>query len=262
MISNAIRRSSAPRPIGPCTDMSCIVRGALTGSSDVAAGMRPSVGRTAVVPQHAEGQRNEPPRSEPTPSGVIPVASAAASPPLDPPGVRAGSHGLRVGPWRALSVCQRSPRSGALVRANGIAPTARRFATEGASCGAVISASATTPCVVGEPARSMDSFTVNGTPWNGLVASPRATTASASSAADNASSTSVSVTALTSGFTASMRARCASTTSRLDATRSRMDVPSSKAPSSQSSLSVGARQREDCPPSAAGADTAPPRSRG
>ena len=142
------------------------------------------------MPQHDDGKRSEPPRSEPTPSGVIPAASAAASPPLEPPGVRVGSHGLRVRPRSALSVSQRRPRSGAFVRARGMAPAARRFATAGASSGGTASAIATTPCVVGDPARSIVSLTVNGTPWNGLVGSSRAIAASASSAADRASSAS------------------------------------------------------------------------
>ena len=233
--------------MGPCTDMSCIVSGASRGSSDVAVGMRPSVGRSAAVPQHADGQRSEPPRSEPTPSGVIPVASAAASPPLDPPGVRVGFHGFCVRPRSALSVSQRRPTSGALVRAIGMAPAARRFATAGASSGGTASAIATTPCVVGDPARSMVSLTVIGTPWNGPVGSSRAIAASASSASDSASSASVTVTALTSAFTFSMRSRCASTTSRLETVRSRIAVPSSNALSSQSSLMAAVRRQRRRP---------------
>jgi hypothetical protein len=94
----------------------------------------------------------------------MPVATATASPLLDPPGVRVGSQGLRVAPWRLESVCQRSSRSGRLVRAIGIAPTARNRATAGASSVATSPASARTPRVVGVPARSWFSFTVTGTP--------------------------------------------------------------------------------------------------
>ena len=43
------------------------------------------------------------------------MATAAAAPPLDPPGVRFGSHGLLVKPRRGLSVTQRRPNSGMLV---------------------------------------------------------------------------------------------------------------------------------------------------
>jgi len=83
--------------------------------------MRPWLARSATVPQHCDGQRSEPPISLPAPSGDIPVASETASPPLDPPGVRAASHGFKVGPIKSLSVCQRSENSGKLVREIGIA---------------------------------------------------------------------------------------------------------------------------------------------
>ena len=42
--------------------------------------------------------RIDPPPSLPWASGNMPAATAAAAPPLDPPGVRVGSHGLRVIP--------------------------------------------------------------------------------------------------------------------------------------------------------------------
>ena len=47
-------------------------------------------------PQQWEGRRMDPARSEPISKGVIPVAIAAAAPPDDPPGVRAGFHGFTV----------------------------------------------------------------------------------------------------------------------------------------------------------------------
>lgn len=42
--------------------------------------------------------RTEPPASVPMDSTDAPVATAAALPPLEPPGVRAVSHGLRAVP--------------------------------------------------------------------------------------------------------------------------------------------------------------------
>ncbi len=42
--------------------------------------------------------RIEPPPSEPWASENAPPATAAAAPPLEPPGVRSVSQGLRVGP--------------------------------------------------------------------------------------------------------------------------------------------------------------------
>ena len=69
--------------------------------------------------------RIEPPPSLPCASGSIPAATAAAEPPLDPPGVRSRSHGLRVGPvWRG-SVVGRIPNSGRFVTPTITNPASR-----------------------------------------------------------------------------------------------------------------------------------------
>jgi hypothetical protein len=39
--------------------------------------------------------------------GPMPAATAAAAPPLDPPGVIPACHGLSVAPCKVFSVCQR-----------------------------------------------------------------------------------------------------------------------------------------------------------
>ena len=49
-----------------------------------------------------------PPPSEPWATGTIPAATAAAAPPLDPPGVRSSAHGLRVAPQASVSVTGRA----------------------------------------------------------------------------------------------------------------------------------------------------------
>jgi len=49
-----------------------------------------------VVPHADDGRRSEPPVSDPVAAGVIRAASAAALPPLDPPGLLVVSHGLPV----------------------------------------------------------------------------------------------------------------------------------------------------------------------
>ena len=59
--------------------------------------------------------RVEPPPSVAWASGTMPAATAVAEPPEEPPGVRVGSHGLRVGPKRAVSVTGRMPHSGRVV---------------------------------------------------------------------------------------------------------------------------------------------------
>jgi hypothetical protein len=137
----------------------------------------------------------------------MPLASAAASPPDEPPGVRVGSHGLRVRPATPLTVSQRKAKSGKFVRASGMAPASRRRATIGASVEAICLARAATPQVVAEPATSMFSLMVNGTPASGPSDAPAATARSTAAAAARASSASVTVTALMAGLTSSMRAR-------------------------------------------------------
>ena len=50
------------------------------------------------MPQNAAGTRIEPPMSEPSSSGDMPAATAAALPPDEPPGERLRSQGLQVRP--------------------------------------------------------------------------------------------------------------------------------------------------------------------
>ena len=57
----------------------------------------------------------------PRPSDVMPVASAAASPPLDAPAVRDRSHGFTVAPHSSLSVCQPIAKPGREAREIGVA---------------------------------------------------------------------------------------------------------------------------------------------
>ena len=64
-------------------------------------GVRPRVGLSPITPQHAAGTRSEPAPSEPCAIGTAPAATSAAEPPLEPPALRSGSYGLRVGPVAA-----------------------------------------------------------------------------------------------------------------------------------------------------------------
>ena len=74
--------------------------------------------------------RIEPPPSEPSAPATMPAATAAALPPLDPPVLRCGSHGLRVAPHVCDSVsCGHSASSGMFVLPTMIAPAARRRRT-------------------------------------------------------------------------------------------------------------------------------------
>ena len=58
---------------------------------------------TPTTPQRAAGCRIEPPVSEPIAIGANPAATAAALPPLDPPGTHVRSCGFRVGPKEEFS---------------------------------------------------------------------------------------------------------------------------------------------------------------
>ena len=102
--------------------------------------------------------------SLPKPKGLIPVAIEAASPPLEPPGVRALFQGLNVLPLNGLSVSRRMPISGRLVLPIGIAPAPSIRSTIGAFLGGMDSAKRGIPLVVGVPIKSMFSFIVKGTP--------------------------------------------------------------------------------------------------
>ena len=59
---------------------------------------RPRWGLRPKSPQEAAGMRIEPPPSPAEAIGTSPAATAAALPPLEPPGVRCGFQGLRVTP--------------------------------------------------------------------------------------------------------------------------------------------------------------------
>src|SRR5467141_2686154 len=58
--------------------------------------MAPTVGLNPKQPQKLAGRRIEPRTWVPSPTLMAPTATAAAEPLLEPPGVRAVSHGLRV----------------------------------------------------------------------------------------------------------------------------------------------------------------------
>jgi hypothetical protein len=59
--------------------------------------------------------RIEPPPSVAVATATSPAATAAADPPLDPPGERSSAHGLRVAPPETDSVDDHSAYSGRVV---------------------------------------------------------------------------------------------------------------------------------------------------
>src|SRR5699024_12759552 len=59
-------------------------------------GIRPWVGLSATIPQKEAGMRTLPPPSVPTATVPMPLATAAAAPPEEPPAVVLGATGLPV----------------------------------------------------------------------------------------------------------------------------------------------------------------------
>src|SRR5262245_53335514 len=88
------------------------------------------------MPQNDAGKRIEPPVSLATASGTRPAATAAADPPLEPPGMRLRSHGLRVEPLVACWVVMPQPNPCDRVPPTTTAPAVRNAATPAASCSA------------------------------------------------------------------------------------------------------------------------------
>ena len=124
-------RSSIVRAIGPMTPVS--ENGPPHGGKCPVAGTRPGVGLSPQMPLKWAGTRIDPPPSLPTPPAESPAAIAAASPPLDPPGVRSRSQGLLVRPYTALSVSHAISCSATFVTPRMIAPAAFARLTMGAS---------------------------------------------------------------------------------------------------------------------------------
>ena len=87
------------------------------------------------MPVIAAGWRIEPPVSVPIASGASNAASAAAEPPPEPPGMRAVSHGLRVGPYAECSVDEPMANSSMFVLPRIVIPAARSRAVTVASYG-------------------------------------------------------------------------------------------------------------------------------
>ena len=89
----------------------------------------PGEGRKPTTPQNAAGLRSEPPVSEPVQTGSMSVASAAAEPPDEPPGLSMGLNGLPVAPHTGLRLFEPAPNSGTLVLPTTTAPASRTRAT-------------------------------------------------------------------------------------------------------------------------------------
>src|SRR3954451_13404521 len=87
------------------------------------------------MPHSAAGCRIEPPVSLPREPAAMPAATATALPPLEPPAVRVGSQGLRIGPNALFSPDEPIANSSMFVFPTRMASAARRRATTVASYG-------------------------------------------------------------------------------------------------------------------------------
>ena len=99
--------------------------------------------------------------------GPYPIATATPAPPLDPPAVSAGFHGLRAGPTRTLPASAFQPPSQVVVLPTMIAPAACSRLTATALTAGTVYAPASDPRVVRIPAVGVRSLTVIGTPNSG-----------------------------------------------------------------------------------------------
>ena len=170
-------------------------------------GFRPRVGLRPNTPQHAAGMRMEPPASFPWAMATMPEATAAPAPPLEPPGVRVVSHGLRVGPNLTGSVVAPIAISGRFVFPMAINPARFHRLTSSASSSGTKSPMKFEDSVNRTPAYSArKSLTRNGTPENGPSGMGR-------EAASRASSYIGVMTALRAGLSRSTRSIAASTSS-------------------------------------------------
>src|SRR4051812_5273838 len=121
----------------------------------------PWVGLKPTVPVQAAGMRTEPPLSVPIAASARPAASAAALPPLDPPGVRSGAIGLGTQPKWSFSLVTPHANSCRLVFPTLTYPPASRSATAGAVASGTWSAKIADPYVVRTPAVSKRSLTAS-----------------------------------------------------------------------------------------------------
>src|SRR5258708_4008826 len=164
-------------------------------------------------PVNEQGMRTEPPPSVPTASGPMPAATAAVAPPEEPPGVFAGSQGLRVIPVSGLSVTPFQPNSGVVVLPSSTAPCSRNRATAGASSfHGPFGSTVFEPRSVGQPFVSRMSLIETGTPSSRPLGSPRSHRVS-DCFADSVESAATRLKALSAGFNSSMRFKTAFATS-------------------------------------------------
>src|SRR5258705_9469675 len=113
---------------------------------------RARVGLSPTRLHSLAGMRIEPPPSLACATGTMPLATAAADPPDEPPVDRDGSHGLRAEGKLRDSVVTVVPNSGAFVRPSAMKPAARNWSARNEVIGQFTSRNGPSPNEVGSPA--------------------------------------------------------------------------------------------------------------
>ena len=119
-----------------------------------------------------------PPVSLPKDAAAKPALTAAALPPLDPPGTRETSRGFLVGPNAEFSVLEPIANSSRFVLPTITAPALRNFVTTVASYGGFQPCKIFDEQVVSTPRVHMLSLSAIGTPANAPTALPAFTSSS------------------------------------------------------------------------------------
>src|SRR3954452_16191248 len=122
------------------------------------------------MPHSAAGWRIEPPGSVPIDHGTRPAGAAAAPAPLEPPGTRVRSHGLRTGPNAEFSFDEPMANSSWFVLASTGAPASRSRSTDVAVYGGRAPSRIREPAWLGMPFVQKRSLMPIGTPPSGPCA--------------------------------------------------------------------------------------------
>ena len=157
--------------------------------------------------------RMDPPPSLPVAKGHKYAATAAAAPPLDPPGVRSVFQGLHPVIPKLFSHVPTMPNSGTLVLPKMMPPAARTRSTTAESRSGIRSLNTTEPEVVRIPLVIWVSLMGIGSPCRVPSSSPRITAASAAFAVSIASSWVKSRNAFSCESSLSMRSKYSSVSS-------------------------------------------------
>src|SRR5262245_42114492 len=130
----------------------------------------------------------EPPVSDPSATTAAPDATAAAEPPLEPPGVRSVAHGFLTGPYAEFSLEDPIANSSQFVLPTITAPAASRRRTTVASYGGTNESRIRDDAVVRMPRTQRLSLSATGTPASGPRAAPLSRARSTSAARASARS--------------------------------------------------------------------------